>query len=330
MRIAFVVIPNMLTTSFTNAYELFYAANQTSTANQQRGSIGQASLVKVAPTEQPLSYPSGLRLAADEGLTREPFDIIYLPAMWRNPRPVVRQNQPLVDWLSWQYEHGAIINSTGTGVWFTASAGLLDGKPATTHWYFFERFAKDFPQVQLKRQHFITMAGNVYCAGSINALTDLTLHHVHRFYGRAVADHLSLHFSHEVRQPFDQLSFSADHNTNHPDELILQVQLWMQSHYGRNDINLTQLATVFGMSARNLGRRFKLATNMTPIEYLQRRRFIAAEELLQSSNLSIKEIAYRVGYLDVSYFSKLFKQFASLTPKDYRDTVRATLFSSKG
>ncbi|MFT6047135.1 MAG: transcriptional regulator GlxA family with amidase domain [Arenicella sp.] len=82
------------------------------------------------------------------------------------------------------------------------------------------------------------------------------------------------------------------------------------------------------MSQRTFNRRFKLATNMTPVQYLQNRRLEAAKELLRTSNLSIKEISYRVGYIDVSYFTKLFKAFASITPRKYRTTVRAKLFSS--
>ncbi len=328
MKIAFVITPNMLTTSFSNAFELFYAANHAATASDSPLLEQTPKLVKVAATLEPIAQPSGLSLQADVSLVDDKFDFIYLPAMWRNPRPVVRKLPELVEWLRWQYEHGAIINSTGTGVWFTAQAGLLDNKPATTHWYFFDRFSKDFPTVQLKRQHFITTTSTIFCAGSINALTDLTLHHVHRIYGREVADHISHHFSHEVRQPFDQLSFSSERNTNHPDEQILQAQLWLQSNFSRQQISMHQLAEDLRMSQRNFGRRFKAATNMTPVEYLQERRLIAARELLQTSNLSIKEIAYRVGYLDVSYFSKLFRDLNTITPSEYRNTVRAKLYHS--
>lgn len=338
MKIAFVIAPNMLATSLTNAFELFYAANQAALrysrsqfAGELRSSpvARQAELIKIAADPARTTLPSGLSLMPDAGLQKRPFDMVYVPALWRNPRPVVKQLPNLIEWIRWQYEHGAIINSTGTGVCFVAAAGLLDGRPATTHWYFFEQFAKDYPLVELKRQHFITHAGNLYCAASINALTDLTLHHVHRFYGREVAEHLSHHFSHEVRQPYDQLSFTAEENTNHPDEQILQVQLWMQTHFNRATTSINKLADLFGMSPRTLSRRFKQATNLTPIEYLQQCRYQAARELLQNSSLSIKEIAYRVGYLDVSYFSCLFKRFAALTPLEYRNTVRAKLFSAK-
>lgn len=333
MRIAFLVTPNMLVTSFANAFELLYAARQMADVKLREGGTlpplnGPLTLHKVANSPQRITMPSGLTMQADIGLTMEAYDLVYLPALWRNPRPVMQRNPEIIAWVRWQHEHGAIINSTGTGVWFSAAAGILDGKPATTHWYFLEKFAKDFPQVQLKRQHFITSAGNIYCAASVNALTDLTLHHVHRIFGRDVADQLSHHFSHEVRQPFDRLSFNEDLNTNHPDEQILQVQLWMQTNYNRADYSLRRLAKMFSMSERNLSRRFKIASNVTPGEYLQTCRVEAAQELLKTSNLSIKEIAYRVGYLDVSYFTRMFRQHCGLTPAKYRASLRAKLFSS--
>lgn len=328
MRIAFLILPNMLVTSLTNAFELFFAAKQT--AKMARASVAKTvELVKVATNGERLELPSGLSLPPDEAIGDSLFDIVYIPALWRNPSPVVSSNPEVIEWLRTQYEHGALINATGTGVCFMAETGLLDGRPATTHWHYFEKFAVSYPEVELKRQHFITTAGRLFCAASINAQTDLSLHHVHRVFGKDVSDHLAQHFSHEVRQPFDRLSFNQDDNSNHPDEVILQAQLWMQNRLSDNEVSMQSLANMLSMSQRNFNRRFRDATNMSPLKYLQSQRFNQARELLKNSNLSISEIAYRVGYNDVSHFSKLFRQFSSTTPKEYRTTVRAKLFSSK-
>jgi transcriptional regulator GlxA family with amidase domain len=328
MRIAFLVLPNMLATSLTNAYELFFAAKQA--AKMRRLSIARdVELIKVAANEERIELPSGLSFQPDQGIDDSLFDIVYIPALWRNPAPMVKNNPQIVEWIRTQYEHGAIINGTGTGVCFVAETGLLDGRPATTHWHHLEKFAISYPKVELKRQHFITTAGRLFCAASINAQTDLNLHHVHRVFGKNVSDHLAQHFSHEVRQPFDKLSFNQDDNSNHPDEVILQAQLWMQNNLSNHEVSMQMLATVIGMSQRNFNRRFRDATNLSPLKYLQIQRLNQARELLQNTNLSISEIAYRVGYIDVSHFTKLFRQFSSTTPKEYRTTVRAKLFSSK-
>ena len=138
---------------------------------------------------------------------------------------------------------------------------------------------------------------------------------------------MSQHFSHEVRQPFDRLNFNQYANTNHADEEILQSQLWMQTHLASNPLSLQDLAKQFGMSPRNYNRRFLQATGQSPSQYLQSLRMNEARELLQNSNLTIGEISFRVGYIDASYFTTLFKRFNNVTPRQFRIAVRAKLFS---
>lgn len=328
MKIAFLIIPNMLATSMSNAFELFFAGNQIGRL-RNRGSGQQVSLHKVATKITRVDLPSGLSFLPDAPIDNTIYDLVYVPALWRNPKPSVDNNPSIVNWLRKQYEHGAILNGTGTGVRFIAETGLLNNRPATTHWHHFDEFARDYPNVELKRQHFITNAGRLYCAASINAQTDLTLHHIHRIFGKETSEHLAQHFSHEVRQDFDKLNFNQDQNSNHPDEQILQTQLWMKSNISKTDIKMSELAKSAGMSQRNFTRRFRVATDMTPVEYLQSQRIELSRDLLQNSNLSISEIAYRVGYIDVSYFTQLFKNKTSMTPKVYRTRVRAKLFSDK-
>ena len=328
MKIAFLVIPNMLATSMSNAFELFFAGSQISKM-RNRANSQKVSLHKVALDVLAVDLPSGLTLTADARINKDTYDMVYVPALWRNPKPIVDQNPTIVEWLRWQYEHGAIINGTGTGVRFMAETGLLDNRPATTHWHNFDAFEQDYPAIKLKRQHFITNAGRLYCAGSINAQTDLTLHHISRIFGKETSKHLAQHFSHEVRQSFDKLNFNQDKNNNHPDEKILQTQLWMQNNLAKTDIQMSVLANSVGMSQRNFTRRFRVATDMTPVQYLQSKRIELARDLLQNSNLSISEIAYRVGYLDVSYFTQLFNRNTSMTPKVYRTRIRAKLFSAE-
>jgi len=82
------------------------------------------------------------------------------------------------------------------------------------------------------------------------------------------------------------------------------------------------------MSVRTLNRRFKNALGKTPLDYLQEIRINTAKDLLKTSNLSISEIADKVGYQDTGYFTTLFKKKLATTPNAYRDTVRAKLFST--
>ena len=338
MNIGYVLIEDMLATSLTWPSEMWCSAAQfyqSNSANSGFLSKHQAKRVfstsTIAKHLQPITTQSGLSLMPDQSFSnnsdqQQTYGLIYLPALWRNPFRVLKQNQTLFDWLQFQYEHGATICAVGTGVCLIAETGLLNNKPATTHWYFFDQFAKQYPDIKLKRQHFITSAEPIYCAASINSLADLTVYFIKRYFGDSTAQHVERHFSHEIRKTYDKTNFMDKNNQNHPDETILQVQLWMKDNLGKM-IKIHQLAKQFGMSERNFSRRFQNATDLTPNQYLQNIRIETAQDLLQYSNLSIGEIAERTGFNDLSYFAKTFQKLRSITPSEYRKTVRAKLFS---
>ncbi len=324
--VAFVLTEHMLATSTTWPADMFSAANQA--AKRLCPNLPPFTLKTVSSKPGPIRCHTGIQLYPEHIIDEvHAADIIYLPALWRNPRPIINKQPSLLAWLQQQFENGAIINGVGTGCCFMAEAGLLNNKPATTHWYYFDEFQKNYPQVQLKRQHFITQSGSLYCAASINSLADLTIHFIQRFFNQAVAQHIQRHFSHEIRRPYEAVSYFEDHNTNHPDEEILQAQLWMQNNLSKS-VRIIDMSEQFGMSPRNFSRRFKIAIGKTPMQYLHELRLNSAKDLLQSSNLSVGEIADKIGYNDVSHFSKLFRRELSITPRDYRTTVRAKLFNA--
>lgn len=325
-RITFVLCESMLATSATLPIEMLQTAQLAH--NQQIAAKQQTKLMlrTVAASKEPVATRTGIHWQADltlEQATKN--DIIYLPALWRNPRPVLRKNQQLISWLQKQYKKGATICAVGTGCCFMAEAGLLNKKIATTHWHYFNQFQKDYPSVQLKRQHFITQADRLYCAASVNSLADLTIHFIQRIMNKNTARHVEQHFSHEIRHTYETSAFFDDTHAPHPDENIIQVQTWIQSNYDR-EIIFNDVAQRFGMSTRTMNRRFKHANSKTPIQYLRDIRIDHARELLKTSNLSISDISDRIGYQDTSYFTKLFKQQLGKTPSDYRTTVRAKLF----
>jgi transcriptional regulator GlxA family with amidase domain len=233
----------------------------------------------------------------------------------------------MFDWLVRQFEGGAMLAAVGTGCCFLAEAGLLDGKSATTHWHYFERFARDYPKVMLKREYFITQAGSIFCAASVNALADVTVHLIEHFYGRAVASNVERNFSHEIRRPYEKYRYLEGDDLQHTDELIIEIQLWMQ-RYLNQPIEIPTVAAKFGLSTSSLARRFHAATGRSPLSYLQEQRMRTAKELLDSTNLTIGEVAFRVGYQDQGHFARLFARLMAVNPAEYRKTVRAKVFSA--
>lgn len=325
-QITFVLCENMLATCATLPLEMLQTAQLAYNRRDKSERSVVFALQTVAASKLPVATRTGIQWQADKTFEQATHnDIIYLPALWRNPRPVLKRNRKLIVWLQQQYRLGATICAVGTGCCFMAEAGLLNRKVATTHWHYFDQFQKDYPQVQLKRQHFITQADNLYCAASVNSLADLTVHFIQKLMNKTTARHVEQHFSHEIRHAYESSAFFDNAHAPHPDEDIVQIQTWIQSNYDR-DMVFKNVAQRFGMSTRTMNRRFKHANGNTPVQYLRDIRMRNARELLKTSNISISDIAARVGYQDTAYFSALFRQQLGRTPSAYRAMVRAKLF----
>lgn len=281
-----------------------------------------------------LASPDGLNIALTAGLELvcntcitdiEDTDMIIIPALWGNPKGVIKLYPDMIDWLCRQHEKGTLICAVGTGSYFLAEAGLLDNKVATTHWYYFDQFAGLYPNTHLQRDRFITRAGNLYCAGSVNSVRDVMLYFIEEFFNANVAHQVSRHFTHEIKRSYTSSFLKNAPQNFHDDESIIEIQEWMQSCY-KQELSLENIAAMFGISVRTLNRNFKKASGRSPMQYLQQVRIDNAKELLKTTNLSISEVAFNVGYPDSSYFSALFKKMISLSPKDYRRLVRKKMF----
>lgn len=323
MRVAFVVCPNMLATSITLPNEMLRAAADLAASRRRAPDLHIELVAATGTATTRCGIPLQGRQPA-ECMAR--YDLVYLPALWRNPGRIMAGQASLLPWLTAQYGQGALIGAVGTGVCLLAETGLLDGRPATTHWFYLDAFARQYPHVDLKRQHLITRSGNLYCAASINALADLTVHFIRHFHGSSVARHVERHFSHEARQSYDAITYREEETARHHDEDIIQIQLWLQQHLAQG-VNLAQVAGDFGLTVRSFNRRFRAATGKTPLQYLQHLRVEEGRDLLKHSNLTIAEVADKVGYQDSSHFTRLFQQHLNVTPQEYRKSLRRKLFS---
>ena len=329
-KIAFLLTENMLSTSVTLPLEQFRAAQAFSSARTAvakiENHIPDLEIHFTAEVLGRINTLSGLPLHADTALEAlDDVDLIYLPALWRNPRRAVSKAQNVQKWLRAQFERGTLIAGVGTGCCFMAEAGLLDNRPATTHWHYFDHFQKWYPNVDLKRQHFITRSANLYCTGSVNSLAELTINFIQRYFNRDIATLVERHFFHEIRRAFESEKAFEDTGLIHHDETIVQTQIWMKDNLDKQ-FTLVDLAQRFEMSSRSFSRRFKQATGLSPLSYLQNTRMQTAKELLQSTNLTAGEVMDRVGYSDLNHFAQLFKRVHGATPAEYRTTVRAKLF----
>ena len=322
-RVLVPLVEHMITTSVALPLEMLEAA-----ATYARTSSGKNSLDVhfCAQTLTTVTTTGGLPLTPDCTFSESGAgNLILVPALWRNPLPVVRRNPGLIAWLRQQYDEGAVFVAAGTGVAFMAAAGLLDKQPATTHWFYLEKMQRFFPTVTFKPNHLITRAGRIYCAGSVNSVADLMVYLIGVALNDIVAQKVEQQFSHEIRKPFRDTHFADDHTTTHQDEVIISLQDYIRQRFS-DDLSIERLCQLSGLNYRTLNRRFRQATRTAPMEYVRNIRLDQARDLLKETDLGIGEIAMQVGYSEADYFARLFKRRYQLTPSAFRKSVRSKLF----
>ena len=103
----------------------------------------------------------------------------------------------------------------------------------------------------------------------------------------------------------------------HADSVVRRCENWLAEHYREIDA-IKQMVAMIDVPERSLKRRFKSATGSTLIGHLQNLRIEQSKKLLENGGTPIEEVSAEVGYMDVSFFRRLFKRLTGLSPGQYR------------
>jgi transcriptional regulator GlxA family with amidase domain len=244
-------------------------------------------------------------------------DLVFVPSAGLGLDELLARNRPVIEFLRRMRDGGAQIASVCSGVALPAAAGLLDGRRATTHWGLVEEYRARFPRADWRPDELVTAADGMYCGGGVHAALDLALYLVEKLCGRELAVQCSksllVDMPREVQTGFAVLPVGQAH----ADRAIQRAEDWIHRHC-REEFRFEDLARELGMSPRNFIRRFKAATGVAPIDYLQRLRIRAAQRMLEERDVSVQEVARAVGYEDVAFFRRLFERHTGLLPARYR------------
>lgn len=245
--------------------------------------------------------------------------LFVLPSLHKTEMPAAAErNQALLSW----YEKGGIIAATCASVFWLAEAGLLDGKVATTHWRLYEQLASCHPQIKaVDRRQMVVDQGRLLTAAGLYAFQDLVLHLIARFESykaaREVADFALLDFNGRLQGYYQR--FTPD--TSHEDSVVLKTQRYCEQA-DLKELTVKSLAEHACVSERTLSRRYQSALNMSPGDYLQQIRIEKSKQLLSLDRPGTEQIAFEVGYKDLSNFSKAFKRIVGVTPAGYRQRLQ--------
>jgi transcriptional regulator GlxA family with amidase domain len=273
---------------------------------------------------RPVRSGSGRRIDVDGALELRAVarsDVLVLPG-------VSAATEPLLDRLLGRSEiaraagllarasaKGALLAASCSATFILASAGVLDGKRATTTWWLAPAFASRFPAVTLVADRMVVEAKGVLTAGAALAHADLMLAVVARIgtpsLARLVARYLLLD------ERASQARYMILEHLRVSDPAVLAAERFASRNVGRQ-MSIGELARAGGVSPRTLARRLHAALGMTPNELVQRLRVARAAHLLETTHASVEEIAGRVGYADAAAFRRVFRRYAGGSPRGRR------------
>jgi transcriptional regulator GlxA family with amidase domain len=245
-------------------------------------------------------------------------DLVIIPALFGDMKTAISKNQKLLPWINEQYNKGAEVASLCVGAFLLASTGLLNGKKCSTHWGFQNEFREMFPDVEVVDGSIITEEYRLYSSGGANSYWNLLLHLVEKYTDRQTAILASKYFAIDIDRESQSAFAMFQGQKNHTDEAVKQTQEFIDKNI-QEKITIDELASLVSLGRRSFERRFKLATNNSVLEYINRVKIETAKRSFESSRKNIAEVMYDVGYTDTKAFRSIFKKITGLTPVEYRN-----------
>ncbi|WP_263979998.1 helix-turn-helix domain-containing protein [Streptomyces aculeolatus] len=278
-------------------------------------------LLVCAGEDGPLRTTGGLELSAPYGLEAlARAGTVVVPA-WRS----ITQPPPAaaLEALRRAHEDGARIVGLCTGAFALAAAGLLDGRPATTHWMYAPTLAKRYPSVHMDPRELFVDDGDILTSASTAAGIDLCLHLVRQDHGAEAAAALSRRLVVPARRGSGQERYL---DRSLPEEIggdpLAEVVAWALENL-HEQFDVETLAARAYMSRRTFDRRFRSLTGSAPLQWLITQRVLQAQRLLETSDFSVDEVAGRCGFRSPVALRGHFRRQLGSSPAAYRAAYRA-------
>ena len=251
-------------------------------------------------------------------------DLIIIPAMGGDLKSAIKKNKDFIPWIVKQSKKGAEVASLCVGAFLLASTGLLNGKECSSHWLTANLFREMFPEVTLVDDRVVTEQNGIYSSGGATSYWNLLLHLVEKYAGREMAIMASKIYALEIDRKSQSPFIMFNGQKEHVDEPIRDAQNYIESKVSER-ISVGDLAVRFAIGRRHFERRFKKATNNTPVQYIQRVKIEAAKKHFETSRKNVNEVMYDVGYSDTKAFRTMFKKITGLSPLDYKNKYNLSL-----
>jgi transcriptional regulator GlxA family with amidase domain len=227
-------------------------------------------------------------------------------------------DQELLLWLQKTAQRVRRIGSVCTGAFLLASAGLLDGKRAATHWKWAAELGNKFKHITVDPDPIYIRDGNTYTSAGVTAGMDLALALVEEDLGAPTALKVAREMVLYFRRAGGQSQFSTALSLQASDrKQIAEIRRWTHDNLGQ-DLPVEKLAAKVGMSPRNFARVFLKDTGTTPARFVEQLRVEAARRRLEESRDKLEKIANDCGFGSIQSLRRSFLRVLRVPPNDYR------------
>jgi AraC family transcriptional activator FtrA len=263
----------------------------------------------------PLRATGGVQLLPRKGLKGLQSADTVIVAGWRNPGEPPPER--LIRALVAAHQRGARLVSICSGIFVLAATGLLHGRRATTHWRYIEQLGQAFPAIVLQPDVLYVDEGDILTSAGSAAGIDLCLHIIRKDFGRLAANKVARRLVVSPHREGGQAQFIDKPVGEQSNPWLAHLLEWVQRKL-RNPITIEQLAKQVRMSKRTFYRRFTETTGTSPLDWITTLRVRQAQDLLETTRLSVEEIADKAGFGSAATFRHHFRERVKLSPNGYR------------
>jgi transcriptional regulator GlxA family with amidase domain len=296
---------------------LFDGAIPLAVFGEDRRSHGLPNYEVLACTGEagPLPTTGGILIAAPYGLAAVDFAGTVVVPSWRSPTEPVPQ--AALQSLRRAAKEGARIIGLNSGVFVLAAAGLLDNREATTHWMHAPALARMRPSIRLLPRELYVDGGQFITGAGRAAGLDACLYIVGLDHGAEAAAKLARQLVFPGARPGGQGPYFDGDLPEAQAGPTGKVMTWALEHLAE-PFTINALAGRAGLSRRAFDRQFRQATGTTPMQWLNAHRILLAQQLLETTDLSLAQIAQRSGLGTVVSLRGHFRRQLRMSPVSYR------------
>ena len=306
--IGFLLLDNFTLISLASAVEPLRMANQLAGRELYRWTTLSADGSQVWASD-------GLKISPDASMHKAvKLDMVMVCGGLGIQRSVTPEH---VLWLQAQARQSCRLGALCTGSWALAYAGLLDGFDCSVHWECLASIQEAFPRVAMSTRLFTLDRDRLTCAGGTAPL-DMMLHLISREHGRELSAAISQAFVHErtrTEQNHQRVPLKHILGTHQPK--LQEIVVLMEANL-EEPIDLDSLAVYASVSRRQLERLFQKYLHCSPSRYYLKLRLSQARQLLKQTPMSIIDVAAKCGFVSTPHFSKCYREYFGLAPRDER------------